>query len=705
MMIMYVETFDEKQHNDHLSPDKMRVRKENDDLSVHAIAGTHCVLLGFDVKGYGTTKPDSTDLSAMLAGVALDSERLNHNIDVINPSSVVFVGFSIDRQDQVTKQIVSLNAGGKPIQKFHFGDYTALPGRRYAYTVGRMIRSSSSDDSTSQFVVDGSKVALTVSTEDPTEGSHGIFFNRGAAGSKAYSEKFGEFCKYHIVRHLGRPEWRKIINPRSIPDPEKSKEARAWLSRGLEEALLQFIDQASGTEYRLLAAVYEFSHEETIQAFASAIERGVDVKIIRHCKGTFRARVKRNDIVKDDSGKIVKDWIPDSTTDEATKAIDAVGFNNMKIAHIWHNETFIERRHSAGLMHNKFIILLKNEKPVSVWTGSINFTDSGFYGQSNVGHILRDDGVTSQYLEYWQHLSQDLPGRKHPSHEDNHEPMDDMNECQQPDLEGQVKSPSIHVIFSPRKTTDMLQWYADRLRDASTSVHYTAAFGIAQPIAQMLNRGHFFSESKPKTDEGLRRSPRIARRSKGTNASDGLQLRYVLLDSKPSKHSREKNEQNAQKKGEDYADYYDLVKIRENRLAYGAVLHPNGKPDASDDECLTGLTTFVDYIHTKYLIVDALTDNPLVVTGSANFSVASTDKNDENSLVIQGDTRVADIYLTEFMRLFDHFHSRDEYNDFWGQKSSEDRGRAWGEVVVDETWLRPYFDPSNQLYHERLLLR
>ena len=30
----------------------MRTRNENDILSVHAIAGTHCVLLGLDVKGY-----------------------------------------------------------------------------------------------------------------------------------------------------------------------------------------------------------------------------------------------------------------------------------------------------------------------------------------------------------------------------------------------------------------------------------------------------------------------------------------------------------------------------------------------------------------------------------------------------------------------------------------------------------------------------
>ena len=377
----------------------MRARKENDDLTVHAIAGTHCVLLGLDVKGYGP-KPDSNDLSAMLSGMALDVEVATRFVGMVpiddenmevatrfvgpidsprtaeaaavnvrNPSSGIFVGFALDRQDQITKQIVSLNSGGKPIQKFHFGDYTALPGREYVYTVGRMIKSGS-DDSTSQFVLDGSTVALTVSTEDPAEGTHGVYFNRGAAGSKAYSEKFGEFRKYHIVHHFGKPEWRSIINPRTIPDPEKSKEARAWLSRGLEEALLQFIAQASGREHRLLACVYEFTHAETIQAFASAIERGVDVKIIRHCKGTFRT-------VKDESGKIVKDWIPDSTTEEATKAIDAVGFNNTKTAQIWHDDTFIERRHSAGLMHNKFIILTKNEKPVSLWTGSINFTDSG----------------------------------------------------------------------------------------------------------------------------------------------------------------------------------------------------------------------------------------------------------------------------------------------------------------------------------------
>ena len=64
------------------------------------------------------------------------------------------------------------------------------------------------------------------------------------------------------------------------------------------------------------------------------------------------------------------------------------------------------------------------------------------------------------------------------------------------------------------------------------------------------------------------------------------------------------------------------------------------------------------YIHTKFMLVDPLSDDPLVVTGSANFSRPSQRVNDENMLVIRGDTRVADIYFGEFMRIFDHHYAR-----------------------------------------------
>jgi phosphatidylserine/phosphatidylglycerophosphate/cardiolipin synthase-like enzyme len=58
------------------------------------------------------------------------------------------------------------------------------------------------------------------------------------------------------------------------------------------------------------------------------------------------------------------------------------------------------------------------------------------------------------------------------------------------------------------------------------------------------------------------------------------------------------------------------------------------------------------------MLIDPLGDDPIVITGSANFSDASTTDNDENMLVIRGDTRVADVYVGEFMRLWWHHNFR-----------------------------------------------
>ena len=71
-----------------------------------------------------------------------------------------------------------------------------------------------------------------------------------------------------------------------------------------------------------------------------------------------------------------------------------------------------------------------------------------------------------------------------------------------------------------------------------------------------------------------------------------------------------------------------------------------------------GLNQHVSYIHSKFLLVDPLGADPIVVTGSANFSADSTDNNDENMIIVRGDRRVADIYWTEFNRLFNHYYFR-----------------------------------------------
>jgi hypothetical protein len=95
-------------------------------------------------------------------------------------------------------------------------------------------------------------------------------------------------------------------------------------------------------------------------------------------------------------------------------------------------------------------------------------------------------------------------------------------------------------------------------------------------------------------------------------------------------------------------------------------------------------------VHTKFLLIDPLSDDPLVCSGSANFSSNSLLQNDENMLLVRGDTRVADIYMTEFDRIFRHFYFRDVANEIEAKG-----GKAEG-AFLDETdvWTDSYFKPG-----------
>jgi phosphatidylserine/phosphatidylglycerophosphate/cardiolipin synthase-like enzyme len=97
----------------------------------------------------------------------------------------------------------------------------------------------------------------------------------------------------------------------------------------------------------------------------------------------------------------------------------------------------------------------------------------------------------------------------------------------------------------------------------------------------------------------------------------------------------------------------------------------------------------VHWVHTKFMLVDPLGADPVVITGSANFSDASTTTNEENMLVIRGDTRVADIYFGEFMRSFAHYAFREAV--FIHAQQGGD-ATAWKpqDLAVDSTWLKPY---------------
>ena len=130
-------------------------------------------------------------------------------------------------------------------------------------------------------------------------------------------------------------------------------------------------------------------------------------------------------------------------------------------------------------------------------------------------------------------------------------------------------------------------------------------------------------------------------------------LRFALMEEK----TRPLRKGSAERIAEEEA-IQKLRNMPENVFAVGSFIATNAI-DGWLKERLSGFSSNVEYIHNKFMLVDPLSADPIVVCGSANFSRASIVENDENMLIVRGNTRVADIYLGEYMRLWSHHAFRE----------------------------------------------
>jgi PLD-like domain len=548
----------------------MRKRVEGNGLTVQAVAGNHAVFLAFDL--------DDQARSGCL-GFALERE------DHTEREKRWLPGFKTFRSlvpDPDPAKWVTLR--DHPLQSFTWGDYSAKPDHDYTYrVVPRYGQPGQLHDQA------GLDLSVSISTSDPERGTHGVYFNRGVAASQAYLNRFGK-------------------TPTTLPEPKRA-EAMGWLSRGLVEALLAFIGNANSPASGLRAAVYEFTYEPVLRAFADAAAAGADVEILYHADGEQGA--------------------------SNLAAIQQAGISNL-----------VRERHPHALAHNKFIVLCDVDggglEPVAVWTGSTNITQGGIFGHSNVGHVVRDEDVAARYLALWRELAQN------PSIDD----LRDHISAQHP-FPAPEPQPDIATIFSPRHGLAPLRWYAEGFSRARAITNITCAFGLTTEFEEALQ---------------------------DAVAAGSPTLHFVLLD-----------------RADDHQDTWAAD------TAVFVAVGSSGGPDSLSiwgKESLTGFNHWVPYIHTKVLLVDPLSKDPMVITGSANFSPASTNANDENMLVIRGDRRVADVYFTEFTRIFQHMYAR-----YWAKRLIDTAGADDHSFLIeDDTWSERYFEPSNPKALQRVAL-
>jgi phosphatidylserine/phosphatidylglycerophosphate/cardiolipin synthase-like enzyme len=304
-------------------------------------------------------------------------------------------------------------------------------------------------------------------------------------------------------------------------------------------------------------------------------------------------------------------------------------------------------RTHGKIMHNKFLVLTHGSQPSAVLLGSTNLTENGIFGQANCVHITESAPIAAKYLGYYEKLATD-PETGHGS---------DYKTW----TIAATPAPATHfddglaAVFSPRADSDALHWYGELADGASGALFMTFAFGMNK----------IFQEVYAKNDDVLK---------------------FGLMDKEWTGRNREAQ----------------IAAIRALQARRNVVIAVGNRiPLSAFDQWLAELDRVtphehVQWVHLKFMLVDPLSDHPVVVTGSANFSEASTRDNDENMLVVKDSTRVADIYLGEYMRLYSHYAFREAVKIFLeSNPHARPEDMKQGFLIEDGDWTRPYFDPRD----------
>ncbi|MBN8856123.1 MAG: hypothetical protein BGO55_16335 [Sphingobacteriales bacterium 50-39] len=538
----------------------MRVIHNSTDLKVVAVSGTYVVTLGFNLP---------KEKCKGLRGFSI------HRVDHVENESYYLQGMKCFTETDPGFPAGSLySTKDQPIQGFQWADYSAKPGYKYTYTIAALKGEPAALET---FL----SVSVDITTESPNAVKHDVYFNRGTAASQEYARRFGNLA----------------------PDKVPNNAAFEWLSRGLYEAMVEYVETCKPGKHSLRIAAYEFHYEPFLQVLKAAVDREVDIQIVY----------------------------------DARKA-DPKEKNEAAIAKCKLKKVCTPRTEGKSFIaHNKFMVKLEDGTPKCVWTGGTNFSEGGIFGHSNVAHVIEDKDLAQSYMDYWTELAGD------PATPDIREQTEILSP--QPD-----NPPTVGVtpVFSPRTNLDALNYYGDLAMGAADAIFMTFAFGINQIFKNV------YSDST-------------------------APFRLALLEKKTRAF---KKTEEAAKKAEEKA-IQDLRNMPENVFAIGNFITTN-KFDGWLKEKLTGLNVNVRYIHNKFMLLDPLGDDPIVIAGSANFSDASTKDNDENMVIVRGNKRIADIYLGEFMRLFSHYSFRESLT--WRKPNDPPKP-----LITTDDWWKDHF--------------
>ncbi len=427
---------------------------------------------------------------------------------------------------------------------------------------------------------------------------------------------------------------RAVVSSQSFLQQEKkSKQAQMeWLANGLQAAVPEILDESDAFD----CAIYHLSDNLWIlPSFAKFKGRG---SITYFSKG---------DDTKSNAGiKLLAD-----------KA----------------NISKHKRDAIAKLMHDKFIVAHKGASLSAVLMGSTNFTPEAQAVQANLLHILHSPQLADLYAQRVQLLAANKKTSDIAKFKGWHDVTD-------------IAGTKLRVFFTPEpgKQREFLDTVTKAVQDAQSSVLFCMFTASDEALMSAIfakgdSPDHLIygllnsvdDPDKP-TKSGKKRTnlPKIAATIFHRTQSNPDTLPYTAF-------------------GADAPAGF-LPELRTiDTSEFDASVTKKGSAKPAKKKAGAGGPPPI-HVHHKFIVIDGDTANPTIYSGSPNFSTSSENGNDENVLEIKGNATLAQVYVAEFMRLYNHYRARALWEKHHGgaKKAKKGTGANGGATPHDALVLK-----------------
>lgn len=305
--------------------------------------------------------------------------------------------------------------------------------------------------------------------------------------------------------------------------------------------------------------------------------------------------------------------------------------------------------------HNKFVVYVDSAGAAqSVLLGSTNWTDTAVCAQANNALIVENADIAKSYLEYWQRLKDDTPdsGKAKQGRA-----LRESNA--QPGAESvAVDKGSGTVWFSPNTPHARATHPGD---DEATPPDLQQVFDLMDNAKKAI----LFLVFQPGNPSIVDHAATVA------NAKPELFIRGAATDPKAVENF---NTTLIHRAGEDPVEVVPASAINDQFAFWQRELLKAG-PSAHA------------IIHDKIIVIDPMSDDCVVITGSHNQGYRASYNNDENMLIVKGHKELAQAYAVHVMDIYDHYRFR--------YVIQQNGTHAFSGLRTDDGWQDKYFDSAN----------